>query len=222
MPDCSRTVLQRYLAEDRVRLDGERPGGANVKVREGQAVTFDRPPPTPHGDDGPEAIPLRLLHADADVLVVDKPAGLVVHPGAGNAAGTLVNALLHHDPALAVLPRAGIVHRLDKDTSGALLVARNARAHAALVARMAARDIRREYRAIVHGELISGGTVDAPIGRHSRDRLRMAIAHGGRPAITHYRIARRLRPGTTRCWRSRSKPAARTRFACTWRASATR
>lgn len=195
VPDCSRTVLQRWLAQDRVRVDG-RTVTASQRVESGQSVHLERPAPAAHGPDRPEPIELVVRHADADLLVVDKPAGLVVHPGAGNAAGTLVNALLHHDPALALLPRAGIVHRLDKDTSGALLVARHAGAHMRLVAAMAARAIRREYRALVHGELVAGGTVDAPIGRHSRERTRMAVGHGGRPAVTHYRVRRRLRRHT--------------------------
>jgi len=144
----------------------------------------------------PEPIPLHVLHVDAALLIVNKPAGLVVHPGAGNLSGTLVNALLHYDPSLAQLPRAGIVHRLDKDTSGALLVARTLQAHAALVAMLAARDIHRQYEAVVNGALVAGGTVDAPIDRHPVDRLRMAVVQGGRPAVTHYRVRERYRGHT--------------------------
>jgi 23S rRNA pseudouridine1911/1915/1917 synthase len=128
--------------------------------------------------------------------VIDKAVGLVVHPGAGNARGTLVNALLHRDPALAQLPRAGIVHRLDKETSGALIVARSLRAHAALVEQLAAREIHRQYEAVVNGVLVAGGTVDAPLDRHPVDRLKRAVVEGGKPAVTHYRVRERFRAHT--------------------------
>jgi len=128
--------------------------------------------------------------------VIDKPAGLVVHPGAGNARHTLQNALLALDPKLALVPRAGLVHRLDKDTSGLLLVARTPEAHSALTAAMAARQITREYLAVCTGVLTGGGTIDEPIGRHRTQRTRMAIRSDGRPAVTHYRIERRFRAHT--------------------------
>ena len=140
----------------------------------------------------PEAIPLDVLYEDAHVLVLNKPAGLVVHPGAGNPSGTLQNALLHHDARLAEVPRAGIVHRLDKDTSGAIVVARTLPAHASLVAQLAERDVHRQYEALVQGAMVAGGTVDAPIDRHPRDRLKMAVREGGRPAVTHYRVRERF------------------------------
>jgi len=136
----------------------------------------------------PEAIALEILHEDADVIVVNKPPGLVVHPGAGNPSGTLQNALLYHDAKLAEIPRAGIVHRLDKDTSGAMVVARTLKAHAALVAQLAERDVHRQYEALVQGAMVAGGTVDAPIDRHPRDRLKMAVREDGRHAVTHYRL----------------------------------
>jgi 23S rRNA pseudouridine1911/1915/1917 synthase len=144
----------------------------------------------------PEPIPLAIVHEDDHVLVVDKPAGLVVHPGAGNPAGTLQNALLHHRPALAALPRAGIVHRLDKDTSGLMVVAATLEAHADLVRQLDERSVRREYQAVCQGVLTAGGTVDAPIGRHRTDRLRMAVREDGRPARTHYRVIERFRAHT--------------------------
>ncbi|HET9484020.1 MAG TPA: 23S rRNA pseudouridine(1911/1915/1917) synthase RluD [Xanthomonadales bacterium] len=144
----------------------------------------------------PEAIALAILYEDEHVLVVDKPPGLVVHPGAGNPSGTLQNALLHHDARLAEIPRAGIVHRLDKDTSGALVVARTLQAHAALVAQLSERDVHRQYEALVQGTMVAGGTVDAPIDRHPRDRLKMAVREGGRPAVTHYRVREKF-PGHT-------------------------
>jgi 23S rRNA pseudouridine1911/1915/1917 synthase len=140
-----------------------------------------------------ESIPLNILYEDEELLVIDKPAGLVVHPGAGNTRGTLVNALLNHRPELETVPRAGIVHRLDKDTSGLLVVAATLEAHHALVEQLQRKDVRREYFAIVRGCPSGGGKVDAPIGRHPRQRTRMAVVvHGGKPAVTHYRIAQRF------------------------------
>jgi 23S rRNA pseudouridine1911/1915/1917 synthase len=193
-PDFSRSRLAEWIKAGDATFDGQRRrpkdglrGGERVllSVRIETATVAE-----------PEAIPLNLLHSDADVLVIDKPAGLVVHPGAGNPRGTLVNALLHFDPALAELPRAGIVHRLDKDTSGLMVVARSLRAHASLVAQLAARDVHRQYLALVQGVLVAGGTVDAPIGRHPTDRLRQAVVAGGRPAVTHYRIREKFRAHT--------------------------
>lgn len=144
----------------------------------------------------PQAIALDLLYEDADLLVVNKPAGLVVHPGAGNPAGTLVNALLHLDPRLEALPRAGIIHRLDKDTSGALVVARSPQAHASLVEQLAAREVQRQYECVVYGVLVAGGTVDAALDRHPVDRLRRAVVEQGKPAVTHYRVRQRFRAHT--------------------------
>ena len=143
----------------------------------------------------PENIPLQVLHADHDVLVVNKPAGLVVHPGAGNPNGTLANALLYYDPKLVEVPRAGIVHRLDKDTSGLMVVARNLRAHAALVEQLSKREMHRQYLAVAFGRMVAGGTVHAPLGRHPSDRIRMAVLKEGqgRDAITHYRVRERFR-----------------------------
>src|SRR5690606_35337903 len=143
-----------------------------------------------------EPIPITVRYADDALLIVDKPAGLVVHPGAGNPSGTLQNALLHLDPALAALPRAGLIHRLDKDTSGLLIVARTLEAQHKLAALLERREIHRTYRAVCQGVLTGGGTVDAPIGRHPRDRLRMAIVAGGRPAVTRYRVFDRFRAHT--------------------------
>jgi 23S rRNA pseudouridine1911/1915/1917 synthase len=144
----------------------------------------------------PEAIALRLVHEDRDVLVVDKPAGLVVHPGAGNPRHTLQNALLGLDQKLAALPRAGLIHRLDKDTSGLLVVARTPEAHTSLSRQLEARTMAREYVAVCAGVMTGGGTVNEPIGRHRGDRLRMAIRGSGRPAVTHYRVLERFRAHT--------------------------
>lgn len=143
-----------------------------------------------------EDIPLDVLYEDEHVFVIDKPAGLVVHPGAGNPAGTLVNALLHRDPELDKLPRAGIVHRLDKDTSGVMVVARTLVAHTALVAQLSAREVHRQYVAVVFGAMVAGGTVSAGIDRHPRDRLRMAVRDDGKDAVTHYRLRERFRTHT--------------------------
>jgi 23S rRNA pseudouridine1911/1915/1917 synthase len=144
----------------------------------------------------PEAIALDIRYRDDHILVVNKPAGLVVHPAAGNPDGTLVNALLHAAPELARLPRAGLVHRLDKDTSGLLVVACSLRAHSSLVAQLQERTMGREYTALVNGSVIAGGRIDAPIGRHPVDRKRMAVVNGGKPAVTHYRVMTRFRAHT--------------------------
>jgi 23S rRNA pseudouridine1911/1915/1917 synthase len=190
-PDYSRSRLSAWIKSGDARLDG-----ASVRPREavqaGQSVTL-RLRTEAATDAAAENIELTVLYEDGDLIVLDKPAGLVVHPGAGNPAGTLVNALLHHDPRLAQLPRAGIVHRLDKDTSGALVVARSLRAHAALVEQLAAREVHRQYEAVVVGVLVAGGSVDAPLDRHPIDRLKRAVVEGGKPAVTHYRVRERFR-----------------------------
>ena len=144
----------------------------------------------------PQAMDLEVLYEDHDLLVINKPAGLVVHPGSGNRDGTLVNALLARDPALAALPRAGLVHRLDKDTTGCLLVAKTLQAHPVLVKMLKDRDIKRAYWAVVWGAVLSGGQIDAPMGRHPTDRRKQAIRNDGRPALTHFRLAQRLAGAT--------------------------
>ncbi|TXH67619.1 MAG: 23S rRNA pseudouridine(1911/1915/1917) synthase RluD [Lysobacteraceae bacterium] len=190
-PEFSRSRLAAWIKTGDVLLDG-RPARPRDPVRGGEAVQLRAILET-QTLSAPEEIALEIVHEDADIFVLNKPAGLVVHPGAGNAAGTLVNALLHRDPALAALPRAGIVHRLDKDTSGVMVVARTLPAHTALVAALSARDVHRQYLAVVAGALVSGGTVDAPIDRHPRDRLRQAVREDGRDAVTHYRLRERFR-----------------------------
>ena len=193
-PEFSRSRLAEWIKSGDALLDGNtvRP---RDPVRGGETVTLAVMLET-QTDAEPEDIPLAVLHEDADVFVLDKPAGLVVHPGAGNHSGTLVNALLFRDPSLAALPRAGIVHRLDKDTSGVMVIARTLQAHAALVAQLSARAVHRQYLAIVVGALVSGGTANAAIDRHPRDRLRMAVRDDGRDAITHYRLRERFRAHT--------------------------
>ncbi len=193
-PEFSRSRLAGWIKAGQVTVNDQVPRPRDA-VRGGEWVVLNATL-EPATESAPEDIALDVLYEDAHLLIVDKPAGLVVHPGAGNPAGTLVNALLHRDPGLAVLPRAGIVHRLDKDTSGALIVARTLQAHAALVAQLAARDIHRQYEAIVNGPIIAGGTVDAPLDRHPVDRLRRAVVDDGKPAVTHYRVRERFRAHT--------------------------
>jgi pseudouridine synthase, RluA family len=193
-PEYSRSRLAAWIKSGDALLDGEaaRPrdpvkGGETVSLAAVAEIQTEAVA---------EDIPLDVLYEDPHLFVLDKPAGLVVHPGAGNPAGTLVNALLHRDPGLAVLPRAGIVHRLDKDTSGVMVVARTLEAHTGLVAQLAAREVHRQYVAVVVGSLVSGGTADAPIDRHPRDRLRMAVREDGREAVTHFRLRERFRAHT--------------------------
>ncbi|MFC4819407.1 23S rRNA pseudouridine(1911/1915/1917) synthase RluD [Dokdonella ginsengisoli] len=193
-PDYSRSRLTTWIKSGDARLDGATVAPRHL-VRGGEAVALRVRTEREVGAE-PEAIALDIRHEDADVLVVNKPPGLVVHPGAGNPAGTLQNALLHHDPKLAGIPRAGIVHRLDKDTSGLMVVARTMRAHTSLVEQLSARDVHRQYAAIVYGAMIAGGRVDAPIGRHPHDRLKQAVREDGREAVTHYRVRERFRAMT--------------------------
>lgn len=195
-PEFSRSRLTAWIKSGDVRVDGEIALPRQI-VRGGEKVVL-RAELAPEVAMAPEAIALDIRYEDADVIVVNKPAGLTVHPGAGQPSGTLQNALLHHDSELAKIPRAGIVHRLDKDTSGVMVVARSLRAHTALVEQLQARDMHRQYVAIVYGSMIAGGSVDAPIGRHPRDRLRQAIVEepAGKRAVTHYRVRERFRAHT--------------------------
>lgn len=193
-PDHSRTQLKQWLLAGRIRIDAATPAPRR-KVAGGEHVELEPlAPPAPAWT--PQPLPLAVLYEDEDLLVLDKPAGVVVHPGAGNPDGTLLNALLARDAALAALPRAGIVHRLDKDTSGLMVVARSRRAYTRLTAAIAARQVRRVYQAVVNGVVIAGGTVDAPLGRHPVHRTRMAVTARGRPAVTHYRVRRRFKAHT--------------------------
>ncbi len=198
LADYSRTRIKDWIDDGRVLVDGARLRPKD-KVLGGERIEIDAILPAAV-DVAAEAIELNLVHQDRHVLVIDKPAGLVVHPGAGNLAGTLQNALLHFDEGLAQVPRAGIVHRLDKDTSGLMVVARTIDAHTALVRAIEAREVEREYEAICLGVMTGGGTVDAPIGRHPVDRVRMAVREDGREAVTHYRVLQRFRGHThVRC-----------------------
>ena len=193
--DYSRARLQRWIREGRATV-GDRRRRPRDPVAAGDRIDLRAPredrPHEPSRPQAPQPIGLVVRHEDEGLLVVDKPAGLVVHPGAGRPDGTLVNALLHHEPALAALPRAGLVHRLDRGTTGLLVVARTLAAHKSLVGQLAARTMRREYLAVVRGRVIAGGVVDAPIGRHRTHRTRMAVApRNGRRAVTHYRVESR-------------------------------
>jgi 23S rRNA pseudouridine1911/1915/1917 synthase len=191
LPDYSRSRLKGWIESGEILVDGitRRP---RDKVSGGEAVQVRAELPQETRAE-PQPLPLELVYEDRHVLVVNKPAGLVVHPGAGNPDRTLQNALLAHDPDLATLPRAGIVHRLDKDTSGLLIVARTLPAHTALVRMLGERDIHREYEAICRGVMTAGGTVDAPIDRHPVERVKMAVREGGRESVTHYRVIKRFR-----------------------------
>lgn len=189
-PDFSRSKLKTWIDAGQLTLDG-RPARAKDKVAVGQALQLRaqlEPEVTWAGED----VALDILYEDEHVIVLNKPAGVVVHPAAGHAAGTLVNALIGYAPELDLLPRGGIVHRLDKDTSGIMFVARSHLAHQSLVAQLAARTVSREYAAVCVGALSGGGTVDAPIGRHPTARTKMAVIHSGKRAITHYRLAERF------------------------------
>ncbi|MCD0247760.1 23S rRNA pseudouridine(1911/1915/1917) synthase RluD [Xanthomonas melonis] len=193
-PEFSRSRLSEWIKSGDALLDGEMARPRDT-LRGGESVQLQVVLET-QTHAAPQDIPLNVLYEDEQVLVIDKPAGLVVHPGAGNPDGTLVNALLFRDPALSAVPRAGVVHRLDKDTSGVMVVARTVQAQTALVEQLSARDVHRQYLAVVVGALVSGGTANAPIDRHPRDRLKMAVRDDGRDAVTHYRLRERYRAHT--------------------------
>lgn len=190
LPEYSRSRLQRLLDQGWVLVDG-RTRRQRDKVRGGEEIRL-RLVPEPCNRCVAQPIALEIRFEDDQLLVVDKPAGLVVHPAAGNRDGTLQNALLHHLPQLESVPRAGIVHRLDKDTSGLLVVAKTRLAHKSLVDQLQRRSLYREYRALVQGVPVAGGTIDAPIGRDPLRRTKMAVVSGGRPAVTHYRVRERF------------------------------
>ena len=189
-PEFSRSRLQTWIREGAALLDGA-PTAAKHRVWGGERVTLTAET-APATTVQAQAIPLVIVHEDAELLVIDKPAGLVVHPAAGNWDGTLQNGLLNHCPDLARIPRCGIVHRIDKDTSGLLMVAKTLEAHKQLVDQLQARSVHREYLALTHGAMTGGGTIDQPIGRHAFDRKRFTVRPDGKPAVTHYRIAERF------------------------------
>ncbi len=195
LPEHSRSRLAAWVKQGKVSLD-ETAADPKRKVWGGERITLETAPLPEDSAQQPEDIPLTILHEDEEILVVNKPVGLVVHPGSGNWQGTLLNALLHHAPPLAGIPRAGIVHRLDKDTSGLLVVAKTLEAQTDLVRQLQARTVKRHYLALAHGVVARDGTVDAPIGRHPVQRTKMAVVGGGRAARTHYHVLERFARAT--------------------------
>ena len=195
MPEYSRSRLQEWINQQQVLLD-DSSAIPKQKVWGGERLLVL---PQVHMSDQPylpEDIALDIVHEDEEILVINKPVGLVVHPGSGNWQGTLLNALLHHDSRLADVPRAGIVHRLDKDTSGLLVIAKTLTSQTNLVRQLQARSVKREYLALAYGELRSSGFVDLPIGRHPSNRIKMAVTETGKPAVTHYKVEKSY-PGCT-------------------------
>ncbi len=191
LPQFSRTRLAAWVREGRVTVDGRQPAPRD-KLHGGEALVV-KPTLSPQETAfRPQALPLNIIYEDDALLVIDKPAGLVVHPGSGNWEGTMLNALLAHAPELSTVPRAGIVHRLDKDTSGLLVVARTITAQTDLVRQLQARSVGREYCAVVHGSVARDGRIEGAIGRDPRSRTRMKVIASGKPAITHYTVVERL------------------------------
>lgn len=194
-PDYSRNRLKSWIVQGQVLINGQ-----VVKPREKLAgnetleISFESA--EQEYQCTPEDIALDIVYEDESMIIVNKPAGFVVHPAAGHYSGTLQNALLHYDSSLEQVPRAGIVHRIDKDTTGLLIVARNLIDHKRLVRLLQKREIHREYQAVVHGVLTGGGMIDQPIGRHPRDRVRMAVRESGKASVTHYRVHQRFREHT--------------------------
>jgi 23S rRNA pseudouridine1911/1915/1917 synthase len=194
-PDYSRGRLTKWIKSGNVLVNGKvlKPketviGGENIAISaEIEAVDESW---------SAEAIALDIIHEDDSVIILNKPAGMVVHPGAGNQDGTLVNALLHHCPQLETIPRAGIVHRIDKGTTGLLMIAKTLPAHNSLVNQLQEHSVLREYQAIATGVMTAGGTIDEPIGRHPVDRKRQAVTHSGKESVTHYRVEHRYRAHT--------------------------
>lgn len=193
-PDYSRSKLQSWIKAKRVMVDKQYLK-AKDKVDGGELIILDAEAEEVIEDEA-EDIPLEVVHEDESVLIVNKPAGLVVHPAVGHWHGTLVNALLNHLPSLKTLPRAGIVHRLDKDTSGLLMVAKTLQAHNSLATQLQERSITREYLALLKGWMTAGGTIDEPLGRHPADRKRNTVRDDGKHAVTHYRLEQRFKRHT--------------------------
>ena len=190
-PDYSRSRIQRWLREEKILVDGV-PATAKTKVVGGESVTISRLPVEENEACIAQPIPLDIIFEDEHLLVINKPANLVMHPAPGNRDGTVQNGLLHYLPALAEIPRAGIVHRLDKDTTGLFVVAKTHLAHKSLVDQLQTRSMSRGYESVVMGHMVAGGQVDQPIGRHRVDRKRMAVVDNGRPAVTHYRVSEKF------------------------------
>ncbi|AFJ02347.1 Ribosomal large subunit pseudouridine synthase D [Methylophaga frappieri] len=194
-PDFSRGQLSKWIKSGDVLLNNSQPKPRD-KVNSGDSVLIEAELAVQDNNWQAEQISLNIIYEDEQVLILNKPAGMVVHPGAGNQDGTLVNALLAHAPGLTHIPRAGIVHRIDKNTTGLLMVAKTLPAHNSLINQLQERSVLREYQAIITGVLTAGGTVNEPIGRHHIDRKRMAVSDSGKPSITHYRVEKRFRAHT--------------------------
>lgn len=190
--DYSRSRLQEWIRAERVQINGQTATISRQRLNGGETVTLSIPQEPVVKDCEPQDIPLDIIYEDNHLLVINKPADRVMHPAAGNPDGTVLNALLYHYPDIEKVPRAGIVHRLDKDTTGLFVVAKTLLAHASLVDQLQTRSMGREYSAVVQGHMVSGASVDAPIGRHPTDRKRMAVRDNGKPAVTHYRIAEKF------------------------------
>lgn len=197
-PEYSRNRIQQWIKDGLVTVNGQvlKPreklkGGEEIRLELETALEAIEPE-----DWVAQDIPLDIVYEDEHLLVVNKPAGLVVHPGSGNPDNTMVNALIHHDESLNRIPRAGIIHRLDKETTGLLVVAKTIEAHTRLVESLQDREFEREYRALVWGAMTAGSTINAPIGRHPSTRTRQAVVHSGKPAVTHYRVEERFRSHT--------------------------
>lgn len=190
-PDFSRSRLQQWIKDGRVLINGAVPR-AKDKVAGYETIEMHVVPDLPDTSVQAQDIALDVVYADDDIIVINKTVDLVVHPAAGHADGTMQNALLHFDASLAEVPRAGIVHRLDKDTTGLLVVARNIKSHKLLVEQLQAREFAREYQAVVRGVMTAGGTIDEPIGRDARDRKRMSVRFDGKESVTHYRVLQRF------------------------------
>jgi len=191
-PQHSRSRIQNWIRQGRVAVSGVTVNEPKQKLWGGELIDLAEAPDECSETSFPEAIALAIVYEDDTLIVLDKQAGLVVHPGSGNRSGTLLNALLYHEPGLEKVPRAGIVHRLDKDTSGLMVVARTLEAQTALVRQMQARSVKRIYQALVRGNVEGGGSVDAPIGRHPTQRTKMSVVNTGKPARTHYRVVERF------------------------------
>ena len=192
--DYSRSRIQGWIKEGTLKVNGE-VKRTRDKLNGGELIEVRTELARIENHEG-EAIPLDIIYEDDDILVINKPAGLVVHPAAGHDSGTLMNALLHHCPDIAQVPRAGIVHRLDKDTTGLMVVAKTIAAQTELVVQLQERTMGREYEAVVHGVMTGGGCVDEPMGRHSKNRQKMAVVGLGKEAVTHYRVLEKFRAHT--------------------------
>ncbi len=191
-PEYSRSRLKIWIEQGQVLVNGQT-AKPKYKISGDEELQLTVQSIESEENCVAEDIPLDIVHQDESIIVINKSADFVVHPAAGHYSGTVLNALLHFDPSLAEIPRAGIVHRLDKDTTGVMVVARNLRAHKYLVDQIQKHEVEREYQAVVFGVLTGGGMVDQPIGRHPRDRIKMAVRKNGREAITHYRLLKRFR-----------------------------